>query len=352
MTATAREGTAGVCVFSERTDVGLELLTIGRRLADELHGTLTAVVLESAGSAAIDDHLCRGADEVLIATAAVAGATPISQDGDTCVEVLASAVARLDPEVVLVGGTALGTEASARLAQRLRLGCATDCLELRCDPQGLLVERRCFGRFMARHVLLTRPAVATIPPRRFEAAAPTAARRGRRSRIAVTAPPPRIRRLALEARESPPREIESADVVVAVGRGLREASDLHLAEELAAGLGGVLAATRPLTDHLGWLPADVKVGLSGRTVAPELYVACGISGQIEHVVGMRGARIVVAINNDPQAPIFDEADYRIVGDLYEILPALTAGLGACPGNETAPLPNTAACGNAKQHSRS
>ncbi len=113
---------------------------------------------------------------------------------------------------------------------------------------------------------------------------------------------------------------------MAVGRGLGRKEDLSLVEEVAAALGGVVGASRPLTDDLQWLAADVKIGLSGATVRPRLYVACGISGQIEHTVGMRESGVVVAINSDPGAPIMREADYRVVGDLHAILPALARSI--------------------------
>jgi electron transfer flavoprotein alpha subunit len=114
----------------------------------------------------------------------------------------------------------------------------------------------------------------------------------------------------------------TAEIMVAAGRGVWRVVDLALLEQLAQALGGVLAGSRPLTGDLDWLPVDRRIGLSGQTVKPNLYIACGISGQIEHLVGIKGARTVVAINNDPKAPIHAEADYSIVGDLYDIVPAL------------------------------
>jgi len=116
--------------------------------------------------------------------------------------------------------------------------------------------------------------------------------------------------------------IDKAEVVVGIGRGLKRPGDLKMIEELAAALGGVVGASRPLTDDLQWLQTDRKIGLSGVTVKPKLYIACGISGQIEHNVGMRESGIVVAINSDPAAPIMQQADYCITGDLYEVVPAL------------------------------
>ena len=121
-------------------------------------------------------------------------------------------------------------------------------------------------------------------------------------------------------------DVTKAEVIVAAGRGVKKVEDLALLDALAGALGGVLAGSRPLTGDVDWLPTDRRIGLSGQTVKPNLYIACGISGQIEHIVGMKGARTVVAINNDPKAPIHAEADYTIVGDLYEIVPAF---LEAC-----------------------
>jgi electron transfer flavoprotein alpha subunit len=116
--------------------------------------------------------------------------------------------------------------------------------------------------------------------------------------------------------------VTKAEVIVAAGRGVRQAEDLAQLERLAKALGGVLAGSRPLTGDLDWLPVDRRIGLSGQTVKPNLYIACGISGQIEHIVGIKDARTVVAINSDPKAPIHAEADYIVIGDLYEIVPAL------------------------------
>jgi electron transfer flavoprotein alpha subunit len=116
-------------------------------------------------------------------------------------------------------------------------------------------------------------------------------------------------------------DVTKANVIVAAGRGVKKKEDLALLEKLATALGAVLAGSRPLTGDVDWLPIDRRIGLSGQTVKPNLYIACGISGQIEHIVGMKGARTVVAINNDPKAPIHAEADYSIVSDLYDVIPA-------------------------------
>lgn len=303
--------TQGVLTFSERRDAALEMLAAGRALGPEV----TALAL---GEAAAEELLAHGADRVLV-TAEDAG-------GDYCLAALARAVDVARPAYVLIAATHRGAGVAPRLAQRLGAGCASDCHALAIRDGGLAVERRCYGRFVARQWIGGRPALATIRPRRFEAAPRVERPAGVREGLAVTAPPPRTRVVAVHERQRSAVAIEKAAAVVAVGRGLKRRDDLPIIEELAQVLDAVVGGTRPVTDDLGWLPADVRIGLSGHTVKPRLYVACGVSGQIEHIVGMRESAIVVAIDRDPEAPIMQEADYRVTGDLYEVVPALTAEL--------------------------
>lgn len=324
-------GAGGVWVFSERQELALELLTVGRRVAERRGVPLASITLGPSRSSdgalgAVDraaELLAHGAERSLaFEVSPEASAAP-----ETALAALAAMVAAEEVEILLVGGTAYGTEVAARLAQRLRVGCATDCLELDVDGGMLVVERRCLGRFIARQRLLLTPALATVPPRRFEPALRTGASPGREVELrALEVPPPRARVVASETRATSRAAPGEAAALVAVGRGLRRREDLELLEDLAKSVDGVVVATRPLTDDLEWLPVDVKVGLSGQTVRPELYIACGVSGQIEHVVGMRESRLVVAINTDPAAPMLQEADLCVVGDLYEVVPALTRAI--------------------------
>ena len=168
--------------------------------------------------------------------------------------------------------------------------------------------------------------IATVPPNRFPKAAPREGAEGALREIAVDLPTPRLRVRAAAARARSDVDVTKAEVIVAAGRGVKRVEDLALLNRLADALGGVLAGSRPLTGDVDWLPIDRRIGLSGQTVKPHLYIACGVSGQIEHVVGMKGARTVVAINTDPKAPIHADADYSIIGDLYEVVPALLDAL--------------------------
>lgn len=315
----------GVLVFSERPDVARELLTLGRRLAGDLGTGLASVSMGEAAAEQARDLLSRGADRALAATPAP---PPEMPEEEAALAVLRRALTELAPTVVLVGATVCGIEVTARLAQGLGAGCLGECLDLRLEDGALIARRRVLGRFVATQRLAgdadSSPLLATIPPRQSEAP-PSGSGQGdgEVESLTVELPPVRVRRVETRARDEDRVDLEGAEVVVGVGRGLARAEDLPLMAELARVLGGVVGATRPLTDDLAWLPTSSKIGLSGRTVKPRLYLACGISGQIEHLVGIREAEVVVAINRDPDAPIFQAADYVLVGDLYEMVPALT-----------------------------
>ena len=303
-----------VCVFSERHDVALELLAAGRDLTDS---DLVSIVVDWDGETGAAEQIACGAARAFLIRD-VGGA----EASDLHVEALRQVVDRVAPAVVLIGATTHGTEVASRLAQRLGVGCASECTELDLRNGQLIVERRYLGRFVSREIVETRPAIVTVQPRRFAPPRADPSREGELQRLEIDVDPSRAPVVDTRHRERSSVAIDKTDVVVAIGRGLRSREDLRMVEELARALGGVVGASRPLTDDLEWLPPDVKIGLSGVTVKPKLYIACGISGQIEHNVGMRDSGVVVAINSDPGAPIMQQADYCITGDLHEIVPAL------------------------------
>ena len=321
---------AGVLVYSERNDVALELIAAGHELAVAFGAPLWSLLSGPGDAPRASDHIRRGADEALV----VAGADPF--------EALWQAALARDPRVILIGGTVLGAEIASRLAQRLRIGCASDVAGVVVEEGTIVVERRMLGRFLCRQAFDLQPAIVTIAPHRYAASVPQEGRKGRIETLlpersgrpgppsgcpgdaAVGRPgaaPPRLVRTRV--RQQSGDRIDTADIIVAAGRGVRTEADLAMIRDLAGALGGAVGATRPLTDDLRWLPSNHKVGLSGETVHPRLYIACGLSGQIEHLVGMWEAEVVVAINSDPNAPIMEHADYRLVGDLYRVVPALT-----------------------------
>lgn len=305
-------------IFSESQDILAQLLTAARELAAP--GAIVALGAGQDLESVTDDLGARGADRILTVRTAGDGRT----DAEALSVAVNEAVRVAEPATILIGATRTGAEVAARLAQRLGVPCASDCMRLQLEGGSLIVERRVYGgRFVARQAIEGMPRIVTIPPKRF-APAERGATRGSIAALPVELPEPRVRRTGTAERTRGEVDITKAEVIVAAGRGVKRREDLALLEHLAQVLGGVTAASRPLTGDVDWLPVDRRVGLSGQTVKPNLYIACGISGQIEHIVGMKGARTVVAINNDPKAPIHAEADYSVVGDLYEIVPALVA----------------------------
>lgn len=315
-----------ILIFGEASETLAELLSAGR----ELGGRIAALVVSPTPDAIVQDLLMRGVNEVLILKA------EIQHEPEALTAALEATVARLNPNTILITSTRTGAEVAARLGQRLGTPCCSDCMSLHMEKDVLVVERRVYGgRFLSRQVIEGVPRLATVPPKRFPQAERQGGIDGVSRELDMELPQTRIRTRGITTRSQSALDITKAEIVIAAGRGVKKREDLVLLESLAKALGGVLAGSRPLTGDVDWLPIDRRVGLSGQTIKPNLYIACGISGQIEHIVGMKGARCVVAINSDPKAPIHEEADYSIVGDLYELLPAL---IEACSGLNAADEP--------------
>jgi electron transfer flavoprotein alpha subunit len=316
---------SGVLLFSESPEVCGELLAVGRELAGRMHAPVTVAALGSNVKQLLEESLAYGADEVIV----VQPRDGAVADAESTVPGLCEIIRVTNPSVLLIGGTRAGADIAARVSQTLRVPCASNCIALQLDDhQNLRIERRIYGgRFVARQLLSVAPRVATVQPKRFARPDKTEVH-GRIREIAVDVPPSTLKTVSMSQRSRSQVDVTKAEIIVSAGRGLKKMEDLQMLEKLAQLLGGVLAGSRPLTGDMDWMSVDRRIGLSGQTVKPNLYLACGISGQIEHIVGMKGARTVVAINNDPKAPIHGESDYSIIGDLYEIVPAL---IRACEG---------------------
>jgi electron transfer flavoprotein alpha subunit len=326
MDTPADRPSGGILVFCEQAETLGELLTPARGFASRLQRPLVAVAAGSHAGLQVEEALARGADEVL-RMRGLEGDDLVAEE--SLAVALCEAIRAEMPAIVLVGATRTGAGVAAAAAQQLQVPCANSCVEMSIDDAGnLTVERRVYGgRFVSRQRLDAAPRLATVPPKRHPRAPTGPASEGRVREVRIASAAPRIRAVGVSPRSASAVDISKAQVIVGAGRGVKQQADLALLERLAALLGGVLAGSRPLTGDVDWLPVDRRVGLSGQTVKPNLYIACGISGQIEHIVGMKGARTVVAINNDPKAPIHAEADYSVVGDLYEIVPALLEACG-------------------------
>ncbi len=306
--------------------VSLEALTAGRQVADATGGDLVAVVVGNGVGDAAEQVAAIGANRVLAADdARLAGLT-----AESMTAALAAAVAAADPFAVIVPGTTLGRDAAPRLAARLATGLAADCVGFAVDGDALVATRPVLGGRAQSQVRLDGPGprVATLRAGSFpKASASGTAGAVEPLAVALADDDLRVRVAGVEPKSAGATSLDAAEVVVSGGRGLKEAANFALVEELAAVLGGAVGATRAVVD-LGWRPHQEQIGQTGRSVSPRLYIAVGISGAVQHNVGMQGSEAIVAINRDPDAPIFKVAAYGIVGDLFEVVPALTAELRA------------------------
>jgi len=240
-------------------------------------------------------------------------------------EFISSLVENLQASLVLAPSRKIMRDVLARVAQRLSAPCATDCSKVESVGDEIYVERPCLGGgYVERLRLKGRPALLAVQLRAPSLEASNFG--GRRVELVRHGKPAAsgrsTRRVGLEKPSEGGVDLSRASIVVSVGRGFRRREDIAMAEELAHILNGELACSRPVASDLGWLPEERHVGLSGKWISPRLYIAIGISGQVQHMVGVRNSRIIVAINNDPNAPIHREADYSVVGDLYLFVPAL------------------------------
>jgi electron transfer flavoprotein alpha subunit len=321
----------GVFVWTECEDrekkivprkVVYELLTHGRRLADRLGQPLVAVALGDDRMVGLDQLCHQGADRVICCRHDLLGG--YSTDGFTTA--LAAVVAKEKPSVLLFGATPNGRDLAPRVAARLRLGLTADCTGLAIDDQDQLVQTRpAFGGNIMASIVTpyTRPQCATVRPNVFAAAEPDTQRRIVIEDFPVTLNKASIRTKVIEQILTPAegQKIEEARILVSAGRGCGEPSNLDVVRSLAHRLGGTMAGSRAIVE-LGWIPHTLQVGQSGTTVGPDLYIAVGISGAVQHIVGMSSSKKIIAINKDPDAPIFKIADLGVVGDALLILPKL------------------------------
>ncbi|MBI2193911.1 MAG: electron transfer flavoprotein subunit alpha/FixB family protein [Planctomycetes bacterium] len=241
----------------------------------------------------------------------------------------AELVRDIRPRIVLAGATFLGRDLMPRLAARLNAGLCTDCIELRLDENGRLhVRRPMFLDKILADVEFTRegPQLATLRPNLF-APAPESAVRASIIPWKAEIGPEDLRAVVREVVQTAGQSLDltEADIIVSGGRSMKCAENFRILQELAGVLGAAVGASRAAVDA-GYAPHSMQVGLTGKTVTPKLYIACGISGAVQHLAGMRGSRCIVAVNSDAQAPIFRVADYGIVGDLYQVVPLLAAEL--------------------------
>ena len=319
---------SGVWVYMEQNDgvlrgVGHELLGEGKKLAQAMRQELAAVLLGEQVEGLAKEAIASGADKVYI----LEGAEYKHYSTDAYTIALTDLITTYRPSVILMGATNDGRDLGPRIAARVGTGLTADCTGLDIDAETGLVAwtRPAFGGNIMATILCPdhRPQMGTVRPKVFKRPEPDASRTGEIIRVASKVRSEDIRTKLVDMIKvcTASCNLEEAEIIISGGRGMCKAENFTLIEQLAEVLGGAVGASRAVVDA-GWKPAIHQVGQTGKTVGPKIYFAFGISGAIQHLAGMSSSDIVVAINKDPEAPIFKMADYGIVGDAIEILPVL------------------------------
>ncbi len=310
----------GVFAITEQRDgelrkVSLEVVSEGRRVADGLGSDLTAVVLGSGVEGLAEELKKYGPDKIWVADdPALADYTT-----DAYTSVLSDLIRSADPAVVIIGASAQGKDLAGRLSARLDAGVAMDCVAIKMDSSRLTYTRPMFGgKILADVEIEGAPQIVAIRPNVMDIVETS-------KDSAIDKPAVQVGEIKTSVVEKKMEtgdkvELTEADVIVSGGRGT--GGNYEVIEALAAELGAAIGASRSAVDE-GWRPHSDQVGQTGKTVSPTLYIACGISGAIQHLAGMSTSKYIVAINKDAEAPIFSRADFGIAGDLFDVVPALT-----------------------------
>ncbi|MCM0760903.1 electron transfer flavoprotein subunit alpha/FixB family protein [Sporomusa sphaeroides DSM 2875] len=304
-----------IWVYSEDIIITQQLLALGRELADKMQAQLCAFTLNGEGATSL---IASGADKVF-------SLQGNSLWPESYAQSLADFAAQERPEAIFIGATQRGKDLAAKVAALIKAGLVTEAFAIRLVDGSIETDRIMYGGLAICTDTLVAPAMVTVPARTYEALAPDPTRTGEivtldvttDDRVSVSNVCPIVREGA---------DISIADKLVCVGRGLAKQEDMKLVEDLAAALGAEIGCTRGIAEDYHWLPNDRYIGLSGQKIKPSLYISLGISGQVQHVSGIRDSKIIVAIDTNENAPIFEAADYGIVGDLYEISPLLTEAI--------------------------
>ena len=323
-------GYKDVWVFAEQDgghiqSVTYELLGEGRKLADALGMRLCAVLLGSDIAGQAGELIERGAEQVYVVD------RPELEHftDEPYAAVLVDLIGKHAPSILLCGATTVGRSLVARVAVPVNAGLTADCTGLDIDPEtkNLMQTRPAFGGNIMATIVSpnARPQMATVRPKVMPEAQPDSSRQGETllQEVADSLLASRTKRLRFVPEKESTVNIAEADIVVSGGRGLQKPENFAMLRELAEIIGGGVGASRAAVDA-NWIPYSHQVGQTGKTVCPKIYIACGISGQIQHLAGMSSADIIVAINKDPDAPIFKVATYGIVGDVFSVVPALAA----------------------------
>ncbi len=320
----------GVWAIAEQRDgefrkITYEVVSEGRRLADKLGQQLTAVVLGSGIKDKAAELAQYGADKIVVADNPNLG----TYTADAYVSVLAQLIEADTPEIVIIGASTQGKDLAPRLAARLNVAMAQDCTAFDIEDGKLVATRPIFtGKAYAKVSFEdSTPNIVTARPNVMPINQPDSGRSAEVVDAQFSLDEAQIKTKVVEVikDESGRIDLTEADKIVSGGRGMKSAENFKILEELADVIGAAVGASRAAVDA-GWRPQTDQVGQTGKIVSPNLYIACGISGAIQHLAGMGTSKIIVAINKDPEAPIFQKADYGVVDDLFKVVPALTEEL--------------------------
>lgn len=309
-----------VLVYSENKKLTIEMLSKAAEIAKEQNKKVTAVIIGKPDENLAKEYISYGADQVSIAETSLE-----SFKAEEYADILTNIVNETGVETILMGSNKNGKELSARLGGKLNAGCVVDSNNIYIKNNKLTAERIVYsGNAIAVEQFNSKPAIVTIPPKAFDPLKKDDSRKGDITKKKIDSEKSSSKILKVQEMKTEGANVEDAEIIVSCGRGFKNKDDIKLVQELADILKGkTVGCSRPIAADLKWLSEDHWIGLSGHKVKPKLYIAAGISGQIQHIAGMRDSGIIVAINKDPEALIFKSADYGIVGDLYEVIPKLT-----------------------------
>jgi electron transfer flavoprotein alpha subunit len=303
-----------------------ELVSIARRVAQATGGEVRSLVIGSGAGALASELAAKGGGETFLVDAPAAA----NYNVDAWTRAVRAAIDASGADLVLFSNTPIGWDVAPRIAAALDSGFASDCFDVRVEDGKLVLLRRVFnGKLDARLVAVSDRVVATVQP--GATAAYQGSSDGKVTALQVSMDGLRAKWVGTREMEAKGVDLTKAEIIVSGGRGLGGPEKFpEVIQPLANALGGAMGASRPVVDA-GWLPHEYQVGSSGQVVSPKLYIACGISGAIQHLVGMKTSNYIIAINKDPDAPIFEVADLGVVGDLFEIVPKLTAAVKTAKG---------------------
>ena len=316
----------GIWVFAEVKEgnirkITFELLSQGKKMAGKLGEELVAVLLGS-GVEGLTGRLAEYADKVYW----VDDPNLAQYTTDAYATVLTNLLKEHQPSIFLCGATVLGKDLSPRIATRLQTGLATDCTGLSLGDDGVMVARRpvyAGKAFIELACPVSRPQMASVRPNVLEMLPPDGSKKGATIKVEAKVDPASLRTAVVELIKAAGAKVDltEAEIIVSGGRGMKGPENFKVLEELAEVIHATVGASRAAVDS-GWRDHGDQVGQTGKVVTPNLYIACGISGAIQHLAGMGSSKVIVAINKDPDAPIFQKADYGIVEDLFKVVPVL------------------------------